>query len=187
MNEAIASIVKQYIQGIEFADKVAGLIRPVTVKVGGVDKTYPVGWDVSHADCLKGKYNDLMPNSKYRSIMYFEDGGTQFLDRIGNFQTFVSTLRLVGWINTSKIPQIGCPIPQSSQMILQIIRAIPQGTVNVEPFSKMQIIIDDEVVKSNAIFSGYTYDEAVTQYLFYPYDYFALNISVRYAYSVDCI
>jgi hypothetical protein len=122
MNEAIASIVKSYVMGIEMADKCAGLIRPVTLMVGDVKKTYPVAWDVSHAD-LKGRYNDLMPNSKYKSLMYFEDMGTTWLERKGDNQYFDSRLRLIGWLNTSKFPSIKCPQPLSTEMILQVVKA----------------------------------------------------------------
>ena len=186
MNEAIASIVKTYVQGIDLADKVSGLVRPVTLKVGDSNKTYPVAWDVSHADCIKGKYNDLMPNSKYKSIVYFEDQGTTFLDRVGTSQYFESRLRLVGWINTKKSPAMDCPAPLSSQMIMQIVECLPTKTVNVDPFHTMFFKIDSEVIKSNAIFSAYTYDEQMSQYLFYPYDYFALNITVKYAHADNC-
>lgn len=187
MNEAIASILKSKLVGISYADKVAGLVRPVTFEINQVAKTYPVGFDVKHDDCIKGLYNDLMPNSKYKSIMYFEDNGTQFLARIGDYQVCQSSLRLVGWINTSKFQETNCPTPESTCMIMEIISAFPSTHFNQGDFQKIQISVNNEVPKSKAIFAAYTYDELMSQYLFYPYDYFALNLTVNYTFNMNCL
>jgi len=186
MNEAIGTMLKEIVMTIEMADKVAGLTRPVSMKIGDTLKTFPVGWDVSHRDCIKGRYNELMPNSKNRSVVYFEDQGTTFIERMAKIQYFESRIRLVAWLDTSKFPSIECPHPLSTEMILQIVAALPVNRVNWGRFREVQIEIQSEVVKSNAIFGAYTYDEQVTQYLFYPYDYFALNFSVLYGHHIDC-
>jgi len=51
----------------------------------------------------------------------------------------------------------------------------------------MRIKVNQELVKSAAIFSKYSYDEAVTQYLMYPFDYFALDITTDFLINKSCI
>ena len=130
MNEAVASILKELIMGIPMADRVAGLVRPVNVLVNEVQKRYPVAWDVSETDIRKGRYIDLCPDSKHKSIMYFEDLGTQMILRKDNTQYFNSQLRLVGWLNSLKFTQFRCPHPLSTVMILQIMKALPSVAFN---------------------------------------------------------
>jgi len=186
MNEMVANMIKEKVMAIRFADKVGGLVRPVTINMNGEKKTFPVSWDVSSSDLQKGKYKDLMPCSKYKSLMYFEDGGTTMLERINDIQFFQSNLRLIGWIDTSKFPQFKCTNPLAPQMIIEIMEALPTAKKTEAPFLYMEIKVNSESVKSASIFGAYTYDEQSTQYLFYPYDYFLLNISVRYGINYNC-
>jgi hypothetical protein len=186
MNETIASIVKDIILGIEMADKVAGLVRPAVLTINGAEKRFPVAFDVTAEQCQKGGYKELTPNSSYKSVMYFEDMGTTWLDRVGDVQLFEGRLKLVGWINTKKFPNMSCPNPYSTEMIKQIVRVIPVGHFNWnDVFQRIQITITNEERKTPAIFGAYTYNE-LTQYLFYPYDYFALNLTIRYGYNINC-
>jgi hypothetical protein len=187
MNEALARIIKEKVIGISMADKVGGLVRPVTVVVGDQVKTYPVAWDVTHADCVKGKYNDLMPNSKYKSLMYFEDGGTNFTDRIGDMQVCQSSLRLIGWVNGKRFEHYGCATPVGACMIMEIVAALPSNMFNEGNFQRIQIGVQSEATKNSAVFAPYTFDEQFSQYLMYPYDYFALNIVVNYTFNVKCL
>lgn len=194
MNEKIANIIKTKIQSLSFVDKIAGLTRPVMVDVLGegntkVQKIYPIACNVSTDDCIKGRYQDLIPNSKYASIIYFEDLGTTFTKEAQNWMKFDSRLSLVCWMNLKKLGECE-KCTTSTEVLLSILGILSEFPFNdstYAPIREIKIESIGEAVKSNNIFSKYTYDEKTTQYLLYPYDFFMLNMSVSYRINLHCI
>lgn len=183
MNQAIASIIKTAIEGLDFIDKISGLVSTQYRNVEGVVKSYPVACCVPD-DCKDGDYNDMTPNSKYKSVIYFEDGGVNFVRAQGNFKYYRSSLRLVGWLNVKMILGDECEASQctySSHAIMDIIRSLPEFPQNISPFTQVYIEVDSQVIRDKSIFSKYTYNELQTQYLMSPYDYFALDITTTFA------
>jgi hypothetical protein len=188
MNEKIANILKSRLEGLPFVDKLAGLVRPMRIEVisdgGRAPKTFPVSSDLSFNDVEKGKYKDLIPQSKYNSIIYFEDNGTSLAYRERGRVGFVGRLNLVGWLNLDKI---NCLKTGSTEAILSILSTFPEGHFSVDELREIRITAVSEVVKSNAIFARYSYDEIKTQYLLHPFDYFALAINVEYWVKLNCV
>lgn len=190
MNHDIANILNAYLLTLPFADRVAGVVKPVTFFTGTSDKpikkTIPVDCGVSQPDCISGKYTDLVPNSKYKSIIYWEDNGvsvdTQHNTRDFNF---TSSLRLITWINLKKVGKTDCNV--SSLAITNILNTIPTGYFNSGIYTRIRVTIGQEIIKSSAIFSKYTYDEATMQYLMFPFDYFALDITTNFTILKSCI
>ena len=191
MNEKIASILKSKIETLPFIDKIAGLVRPVKIEVMGpneikVPKTYPISSDISSELCIDGQYKDLIPDSKYLSIIYFEDNGITLTARNNRWVSFNSRLTLVCWLNLKMIFE--CQIyTGSTQCILSILAELPEIPFSEDIYIEIRIVAVSEVPKSNAIFSKYTYDEIKTQYLLYPYDYFALNMSIDFKINLACV
>lgn len=191
MNENIASILKDRIKDLPFIDKIAGLVRPVRVEV--LDdknakqlKTYPIASDIDVNAITQDKYRSLVPNSKFKSIIYFEDSGTTLAYRDRDRVGFVGRVILVGWLNLPKL--LDCEFKTgSTQAILSIISKLPGDHFSDGVYREMRITAVNEIPKSNAIFSRYTYDEIKNQYLMYPFDYFALNIQVEYWINIKCI
>jgi hypothetical protein len=191
MNELIANILKTKIESLSFVDKIAGLVKPVIITMqngeGILRKTFPISSDITYNQCIENKrYQDLIPNSKYRSIIYFEDNGTSFNYLSKGWIGFNSKLLLIGWFNLSKLKE--CNITtNSNEFILYIISSFPRVPFNSDPFLGINIIPTTEPIKNNSIFSKYSYDENFTQYLLYPYDYFAINIDITYKANLDCL
>lgn len=193
MTNDIAEILRDKIETLPFVDRIAGLVKALTISEetdsGKKRKTFPVACNVSQADCMAGAYQDLVPDSAKKSVIYFEEaGGTQMLGFDGPKMKFRSNLRLVGWLNLKKMGLTDCG--WSSTAVLQIIRELSdytQPSNHNNKFIHLKITGISEAEKSAAIFSRYTYDETVTQYLIYPYDYFALNISVEFFVNKNCI
>jgi hypothetical protein len=194
MNEKIANILKGKIEDLVFVDKIAGLVRPIFVNVLNesntkVQKVYPISCDVTLNECIEGRYQDLIPESKYKSIIYFEDNGTsmQYVDK--NWVKFNSRLTLVCWMNIKKLGDcLNCTT--STSVLLSILAAFPEfpfNDVSYGPIRDVRITSFSEAVKSNSIFSKYTYDEKITQYLLYPFDFFALNMQVEYRVNLECV
>lgn len=186
MNNYIAEILKCKIQAVSFADKVAGMVRPVTHYRDGLPTvTYPVGYDVLHSDCTVGKESNLMPNSKYKSIMYFEDNGILAGKKEGSFQNMTASIRLVVWLNLQKITDEKCPDPGSVCAVLELMKALNNKIENASPIFAIQIEVQ-EIIRDKSIFSEYSYDEKYSQYLFHPYDFFAIKIKVNFKVNYDC-
>jgi hypothetical protein len=189
MNQAIANIIKEKIQDLDFIDKIAGLVSATYSNVRDGDKIeqkcFPVACCVTADDCKVGAYNDLCPDSKYKTVIYFEDGGVKFVKSEGNFKYYTSDLNLICWINVAKILEDGCNIGTtctlSAHIIAEIIRHLPEFAQHIDPFSHVKIEVTGQTVRSNSIFSKYTYNEKQTQYLMYPYDYFSLDIKTDFA------
>lgn len=204
MNQAVASIIRDHISGLDFVDKIAGLVAPLTFEIKGSDnkletKTFPIACCVSPEDCQKnGAYNDLMPNSAYKTVIYFEDTGVKFTRGESNWKYYTSSLRLVCWINVAKILGDTCnegtACTLAAHLIVEIIRALPEFPQHHNPFNFVHSEVVSQDVRDPAIFKAYTYDEKHTQYLMYPYDYFALDIQTTFAicipgsgvYDADC-
>jgi len=188
MNQAIAEIIKEYVETLSFVDKIAGLVSTQSMTITGEDgvkviKRYPVACCTTADDCKAGAYNDLTPNSQYKSVIYFEDGGLSFERYAGNFKYYKSNLRLVAWLNVQKILEEDCESSQctySSHAIADIIRILPEFPQNIDPFTRVYIEVTGQVIRDNSIFSKYTYNELQTQYLLSPYDYFALEITTTF-------
>lgn len=190
MTSDLANILRSYIESISFIDKIGGLVKPMTlVNTDDAGKSYkkiiPVDCNVTYDDCISGRYTDLIPNSKYKSVSYFEDGGTvKINDGKADF-AFQSNIKFICWLNLKKLGKENCSV--SAIAIATILDKIPNKYLNSSPYTRIQIICTGEDVKSPAIFSKYTYDEATIQYLMYPYDYFALNFQVKYVIPRGCI
>jgi hypothetical protein len=185
MNHYIAEIIKCKLSAVSFADKLAGLVRPTTHVLDKETVVYPVAYDVTHADCKIGQATELMPNSRYKSIMYFEDNGISAGAKQGTWQDMTSNLRLVVWLNLQKITDEKCPEVGSVCAVLEVMKALNNKLENAAPI--FSILIDSlEIIRDKSIFSEYTYDEKFSQYLFHPYDFFAVKIRVKYKINYAC-
>lgn len=192
MTTDFAEALRDLIEPLPFIDRLAGMVRPVTISeetaTGKRRKVFPVACGVSGKDCVtNGKYQDLVPDDAKKSVIYFEEnGGTQFVGYQKKDFQFRSQLKLVGWLNLSKLGVDSCS--WSSIAVLQILSKMPIGYFNLDNrYTRCQITGIAEAEKLPSIFSKYTYDEAVTQYLLFPYDYFALNITIEYIVPRSCI
>ena len=188
MTGALAAILLTHLQGLPFADRLAGLVRTVTITgEDGKRKAFPVACNVTNADCTAGRYQDLVPDSSRKSVMYFEDGGTVLTGLLKGDPQFRSTIRLIGWLNLKKMGLTDCDFATTA--ITNIIKNLPWAEFNspANGFVRVKLTGLNVLEKSSAIFSRYTYDEAVTQYLLYPYDYFGLNLTVEYTVRRSCI
>lgn len=196
MNNTIANILKGYIDDFTWIDKIAGLVQTANIqeKIGDniTEKSYPIACDVTADACIKGHYKDLIPDSKKKSVLYFEDrGGVQFESREGGKLRYTASLRLVGWLNLKLLLEDSCGTSTgncgvSGAYVIEIIKALPYIPFDVGDFYSITIEPPSQVERSVDIFSRYTYSEEATQYLLYPFDFFALDIDVEFTIIPEC-
>jgi hypothetical protein len=187
MNNKVAKILKVYLQNLAWSDKIAGLVQTANIRIQGpndtiINKSYPISCDITADQCKKGAYQDLAPDSKKMSVMYFEDRGVSFIERIGNRLKFQSSLRLIGWLNLCLISD-SCGV--SGDYVIDVIKALPSIPFTVPGFVSIFIDGISQVQRDVSIFGKYTYNEHATQYLMYPFDYFALDLLIEF--TVPCV
>lgn len=193
MTTDFAEALRLEISTLPFIDRLAGLVRPVTfkdeVKAGTfARKVFPVACGVSAKDCVTdGKYQDLVPDSAKKSVIYFEEnGGAKVIAKEKNNLKYQATIRLVGWLNLPKLGVDNCS--WSAVAVLGIISKLPDQYFNLNNlYTRCLITGISEAEKLPSIFSKYTYDETMTQYLLFPFDYFALDITIEFVVPRSCI
>lgn len=189
MNHKIANIFKGYIDDLAWVDKIAGLVQTAHIRIkdgdSAVEKSYPVSCDITADACIAGEYQSLTPESSKKSVVYFEDGGVDFIERVGNRLKFKSSLRLVAWLNLREINRADCDADSgncavSGDYVIDVIKVLPTVPISTADFVSIHITSISQAERSVSIFSKYTYSEFATQYLMYPYDYFALDLSIDF-------
>lgn len=188
MNILVSKFINSYLADLPWVDKIGEVVRAVNIPYntaeGQVIKTFPVSCGVSHNDCISGRFADLIPNAKYRSILYYEDGGTRFVGIENKYQLVESALQMVCWLNLKMLGQSECDI--SSLIITDIVNKLPIGrNVNYGNLIGAQLRIINQEPRTRDVFGRYTYAD-YTQYLMHPYDFFALNLQVNYKIGLNC-
>ena len=190
MNNKIANIFRLQLQTLSWADKVAGLVQTASIRTAdSVTKTYPISCDVTADACIKGEYQALTPDSKKKSILYFEDRGVAMVERQGNRLKFQSSLRLVGWVNLKLIQEAECDADVSGcgtigDYVIQVIKLLPTSPIKTVDFISIMVSDIAEAERDVSIFSKYTYSETGVQYLLHPYGFFCLDLSITF--TIPC-
>lgn len=180
MNEQVANILRTLFVDLDWVDKASGLVRAVrTSSSTGQTKVFPAAANVS-PDYDPQVMTDMVPDSTKYSVLYFEDQGINYRNA-GRFVECTSRVRMVVWLNGSKLRFTSS---QAVKSIQQIVQSLPTN-YSVDDFGQIKITVEEEP-KSAAIFSQYSYNEEQTQYLFYPNDYFSLLITTRFNVSRSC-
>jgi hypothetical protein len=179
----IAELIKTEISTLEWVDHLGGVVRRGVVNVGGTDKVFPIYINDSADPCNPSVYLDFVPDSKKMSVVYFEDAGLEVVNSGCTFTDCTASLKLVCWAN---LIRINADYTDATLLKLDLIKNIPARLNNTDWITKILVTFAGEDIKSPAIFGGYSYDETMTQYLIYPYDYFALNYSVKFSFVNSC-
>lgn len=179
----IRTIVKQivpYISALNFADLTAGVVTVATKNQmsenGTVNKIFPI-YENTPDECNGGDYLVLIPDEKYRTIIYFEELSNTITTQTNHEIKISSDIRLIGWFNLKKI---GASV--TSDVLLRLIaQAIPETLADFSDIENIRVTLTGIPNKAPALFSQYTYNEAERQYLLFPFDYGALNYTVTYS------
>jgi hypothetical protein len=192
MSTGIAELLRARIAAAlpDLVDKTAGMVRavPRPVKEGNrtVDKRFPIACSVvDPLSCSDAIVRDLVPDGRYRSILYFEDmGGVRrgIPNRLTGTEYSVR-LRLVVWVNLNKLGDV-CTSGDEFQR--NIMAVLDSERYNSDIYKAIVHRVTNIVTKDRSIFSKYNYDELNSQYLNYPYDYFALDIETSYRLLPGC-
>lgn len=199
MNKGIANILLNRLGTLPFIDLYGGIVSVQEKEDFFVDEIHPNGKKVlnkfpvacdviDHNVCaVPGKLVPMIPDSKRKGILYFEDMGVVSNGRKGIYMDFTSSLRLVVWLNTKHINLNPC-----FELTMPVMAHILSRLTNVNPFNsnnflRINISVNKIPQANKDIFSKYTYDLAITQYLMQPFEFFALDLLVNYSILPSCI
>lgn len=183
MNAHIAAFLKDKIAALSYVDKIAGLVRPISFERVGKRWTIPVGIEVTDPlNCGDSTLLDLVPSDRYRLIVYFEDRGVTTVKE-NNRTKLVSRLRLVCWVNTVKL---GGDNSAGDRVMQEFAAAIPGAMYNENGYLAIRHKVEGFPAKGKELFAAYTYDDAVRQYLMWPFDAFAIDIATDYRLDPTC-
>lgn len=187
MLRGIIEEIKSGLSTLPFADLVAGLAKTVVRNVNTADgrvlpKRFPVYENDQKGACSTGDYVDLVPNTNRESILYFQDLGNTQVNQDGRYTYMESRVRCVCWVNLKKINANYT----DTDLIQNVLMSSIPTTVTYPGVCKVNITSLSPVVKDATIFSGFDYSEAENQYLMYPYDYFAFDFVIQWAFPYNC-
>lgn len=185
MNKELSLILLSKLKEAPYLDRTSGLVQVINrvIDTGDgafINKRIPVA-----ADC-SGIQADMIPDSRYKGMLYFEDGGVAAPIKARNGWQYTSKLRLVCWLNTQLITGDDSTL-LSARVITDIATRLSGNPFSSAPFSRIAVSISNIPVQDAAIFNKYDYSEAETQYLMPPYEYFALDLSVTYTIAGSCV
>lgn len=190
MISQVGDIIIDRIEDLPFMDKYAGVVRIARYKdptAEGTAKTkiFPVSCKITEEQCDDGRYMDLCPDSKKKSVLYLEDTSLRPTKKNGHIWEFTATYDLICWLNMPKLGFSDCSY--SGIAIAGILKKIATRPFNSGIYQLVNIQFAGQKPKSINPFAKYTYDETITQFLLYPYDYFALMLQVDFRVDMRCI
>ena len=169
---------------LPFIDIYSGLVQTVQFKQPNADDTMitkrmPVSYNVvGDEDCTKSPEKAVIPNSKRKGIIYFEDntGISVIRELSGGRKLYRATLVMVVWLNRRKIT--GDNYANVAQSAYEDITAKLRKDKAGE--NQIKNITFNRFRQEPAIFAKYSYDETETQFLRPPFEYFAVDVTVNF-------
>lgn len=203
MNKGIAHILMYQLKDLPFIQRFGGLASVVTktdslINEGNtrnVIHKFPVSADYidSTLDCPTNGLINLTPNSGLTGLMFFEDYGCKKSGRNGRFDLYDSRLRLIVWLNTSKLinstDDTALDVHSTTTIvhakISQLLKEMENK--NYPPYGRVRINEDSIVPQGENIFGKYSFDEANTQYLMPPFEHYAVDLTVKFMFNPNCV
>jgi hypothetical protein len=189
MNTQLASLILARITAanLPWVDKVAGLTRAISTRKNKAVEVLPIACDVVNTqDCDASTVDHMLPDERYRSVLFIECD--QFPRRVEERgipgMTWVGRFRVVVWMDCTKAGGgFGCGDTAAENLISAL--EVPPFTAGLFQFVLITVV-GGGPVRGRDIFAKYTLDEARSQYLHYPFDYFALDLEVKFTTKKGC-
>ena len=194
MIHKIAALLRDEISGLNFVEIAAGLAKSHTIRLdttpadaeAGVilDKTIPLAYNDLGITCEEGDLYALVPNTKKKSILWWEDNGTEPVSEDTYYYYCRSSLVLIAWFN---LPLINQTYTDHSLLVANLIAAIPENLSNVDYLSQIQVIWNGEEISGAEVVAKYSFDEPENQFSTFPYSVAGINFVVDFAFGKNCV
>lgn len=190
MNATIANLLLARIADADlpWLDKTAGLTRAITFQKGSgkAPYTWPVACTVDDPlACEESTIAELLPDDRYASIVFIEgDAYPRRVKEPGLGVKYVSRLRVVAWLNCSRL---GGACNCGDLAAQNLIAAIDGKKYQEGYFTSVRHkVVGGGPARGKDIFARYTFDEKRSQYLHYPFDFFALDVETEVRVMPGC-
>lgn len=192
MTKDLCIILKDRIASLPFIDVLAGMVQTVEevneTETGVIRKRFPLAVDTNMTDvCAGGPERALTPDSSKKSVIYFEDFGSQITREGRNgAQSFVTSLRLIAWLNRERLTGNAYQTI-TGYCIASICRRLDIKFQNAGIFQRLNVVPSRIPIQDASLFSRYTYDEAIRQFLLPPFEVFGIDFNCSYQVKAGCI
>jgi len=182
-------LINQFVT-LPWVDKYAGVVKIMSFSDKNKDgkqviKKFPAVCTLTPQDCSEGRYLDLCPDSKKKSVMFLEDNGLRFVRQEGRHYSFKASFNHVLWLNIPLLKVNECSY--SSLATIGMLKKLPVTPFQSSIYQRIKINYTGQVSSSINPFAKYTFDESISQYLIFPYDYVVSTFEVDFMVSKDCI
>ena len=180
INLAVTRLQEKLQSNLGFLDLVGGVAHAQKIKIGEQVRTLPATPDPENPD----GYIWLTPDSARSGIAYFEVLRSERPEPLagGNAYIYRAAVRCVVWLNTARLsPKAAAPV------VMAMVASQLQGRYDdAYPVTNIRVTPEGEAVKSPELFGKYTYNEAESQFLMLPFEYFAFDFALSFALISDC-
>ena len=173
MIRKIADLIVAEISTLNFVDHIGGVVKDLEYTREGNINRYP---NILNTTTLKHEL--FLPESKYKSVIFFEDNGITSTGNDNRYNNYEASLRLIAWYN---LPKINKAYTDGALLTQALIYTIPDTIDNSNYLTKISVDIVGEVSKTKAIFGRYDFKEEQWQYLNYPFDYAGIDLRVKFS------
>lgn len=185
MITAISEIFCDKIKTLPFVEKISGAVQLLTFEQEGKTYSYPAQRKITLEDCKNGRYLDLFPDSKVKSILFIEDLGSRVIKTDGYKQNWRSSVNIVCWLN---LPLLGFDGAYYKPIAIQsILASLPAVPFNDGVFSKIKFNVTGELPMGTDPFEKYNFSQSIMQYLMYPFDSFVLTADFEWELNTKCL
>jgi len=188
----IAELLRDEISSLNFVEIAAGLAKPHIVRNNVteedtpaiLDKAIPMAYNDLGITCEEGDLYVLYPNTKKKSIVWWEDNGIDMLEEETYYYQCKASLTCIGWWN---LPLINQTFTNASWIVANLIAAIPERLANVDYLSQIRVYFTGEIAEGAEVVSKYDFDEPENQFTTFPYSVTGINFDVDFAFGKNCV
>lgn len=195
MIKDIADIILQRIEeaSLPWMDKYAGLTRAISTKAtpSGKPQTWPIAYDVT--DPLECGTDGtpvaaLFPDERYRSVLFIECDRFPRRLKTEYGPVYEARFRIVCWLNGKKLKKSDdSRVGIGDVAYMNLVTALDGYTTDVAPYTGIVMgVVGDGPARGREVFGKYTLNEERSQYLHFPFDVLALDLSVQFAAKKGC-
>lgn len=195
MNKYLSLVLMAKLSGLEYISKAGGLVQTIQKVIpNGTDKPTIKKIPISavhqapeNCDLTEAISVQFIPESKLKGMFYFEDNGstTDTSKRHTGLNFWRSRMRLVVWMN-QKLINTTYDIEMVAIAMNEMIYRLTREKFNSGVFKNIMVAVSSVASQTSDIFSAYDYNEAETQFLMPPYDFFALDLDITFGIPKNC-
>lgn len=190
MLREIIDVLESEITALEWVEVYGGLATRYPLNVEGSIRYLPIRCGLSMAVCMEqGKYAELHPDSKKKSLLFWEPLGRLDIQYEGKRTNLVrGSARLVVWLNLQALGHADqCSV--AAQAAIELMGIIEgHRSINSGPLSGSNVTFRPVSLPTREpeIFGRYDFGES-TFYTMHPFDYFAIDVDFEGAFCLSAL